>query len=231
MIDPATGWFEIAEYNDKYAITIANLFEQQWLSRYPRPSLVTYDRGSEFIGSDFRNTCKNEYGIKCKPITTQNPQANAIIERVHQVIANMIRTFEIENLYLDKRDPWSGILAATAYAVRSTYHTTLQATPGQLVFGRDMIFNTKHVANWKLIKERKQKMIDYNNARENKKRIAHTYHVNDKVLLKNHRASKYESSYLGPYAITKVNDNGTVQLQMEHVLDTVNIRRLKPYFE
>ncbi len=37
-INPATGWFEIAECDDKRAITIANIFEQIWLSRCPRPS-------------------------------------------------------------------------------------------------------------------------------------------------------------------------------------------------
>ena len=35
MIDPATGWFEIVPYSDKKSITIANLVEQTWLSRYP----------------------------------------------------------------------------------------------------------------------------------------------------------------------------------------------------
>ena len=33
----------------------------------------------------------HDYGIKRKPITVRNPQANAIVERIHQVIANMVR--------------------------------------------------------------------------------------------------------------------------------------------
>ena len=37
MIDPVTGWFEITEYNDKRALSIVNLVETTWLSRYPRP--------------------------------------------------------------------------------------------------------------------------------------------------------------------------------------------------
>ena len=84
---------------------------------------------------------KNDYGIKGKPITVRNPQANAVVERTHQVIGNIIRTFELETNYLDEDNPWKGILSATAFAVRSTFHTSLQSTPGQLVFGRDMIFN------------------------------------------------------------------------------------------
>ena len=48
-----TGWFEIAQYDDKIAIYIANLVENKGLSRYPRPIEITYDQGSEFIGHKF----------------------------------------------------------------------------------------------------------------------------------------------------------------------------------
>jgi hypothetical protein len=93
----------------------------------------------------------------------------------------MIRTFEIENQEIDKKDPWSGILSAVAWAVRSTYHTTLQSTPGQLVFGRDMIWNTTHIANWQYIKQRKQTLINKNNKRENNKQIDYDFPVGELV--------------------------------------------------
>ena len=74
MIDPATGWFKIAEYNDKRAATIADLVEQSWLARYPRPSIITYDQGKEFLGHAFKNSLiRNTYGIKAKIATTANP--------------------------------------------------------------------------------------------------------------------------------------------------------------
>jgi transposase InsO family protein len=98
MIDPATGWFEIQQYDDKQSITVANIIEQEWFSRYPWPTQVTFDRGSKFIGQDFQKM------IKAKPITVRNPQANAIVEWVHQVIGNIIRTFELENNSLDDND-------------------------------------------------------------------------------------------------------------------------------
>ena len=229
MIDPATGWFEIHQFDDKRSITVANIAEQEWLSRYPWPTQITYDRGSEFIGKDFQKMIKQDYGIKGKPITVRNPQANAIVERVHQVIGNIIRTFELEDNYLDEEDPWKGILSATAFAIRSTLHTTLNQSPGQLVFGRDMIFNIKHTANWEYIKQRKQALIDKNNKRENAKRIMHVYQVGDKVLLKRGTENKYESPYQGPFNILKVNDNGTVRLMVKSVVDTYNLRRLVPY--
>ena len=35
MIDPTTGWFDIAEIQNKHADVIANIVEQFWLTRYP----------------------------------------------------------------------------------------------------------------------------------------------------------------------------------------------------
>ena len=53
MIDPVIGWFGIAQYEDKRAISIVNLVETTWLSRYPRPIDITYDQGKEFIVHEF----------------------------------------------------------------------------------------------------------------------------------------------------------------------------------
>ena len=81
-------------------------------------------------------------------------------------------------------DPWSGILDATMFAAHPTYHTTLQASPMQLVFGRDAILNIKHVADWEHIWQRKQLRINPNNMRENMWQNNHKYKVGDKILVK-----------------------------------------------
>ena len=119
------------------------------------------------------------------------------------------------------------------FAFRATYHTTLKATPAQLVFGRDAMLNTIFDANWNLIRDNKQKLINKNNARENASRIPHKYNVNDKVLyIGKPTLSKYGSNpWEGPYDIVKVNDNGTVQLKKGVVIETINIRQIKPYKE
>src|SRR5687768_10056872 len=103
MIDPASGWFEIHQYDNKRSITVTNIEEQEWFSRYPWPTQVTYDRGSEFIGKDFQKMLVQDYGIKRKPITVRNPQVNAVVERIHQVIANMVRAFQLGENYLYMR--------------------------------------------------------------------------------------------------------------------------------
>ena len=89
MIDPATGWFEIADITTKRADVVANVIGQAWLMRYPWPTQVVLDRGREFM-TEFSKMIINDYGIKKKPITKHNPQVNTIIERVHQTIGHML---------------------------------------------------------------------------------------------------------------------------------------------
>ncbi len=108
-----------------------------------------------------------EYGITPKPITVRNPQANAICKQVHQVIEYIIRTFELQTNYLDEDNPWESVLSATAFAIRCTYHTTLQTPPRQVVFGKDLVFKIKYTANWEVIRQMKQQLNLQNNKREN----------------------------------------------------------------
>ena len=63
MIDPVIGWSEITQYDDKRLISIANLVETVWLTRYIITTEITYDQGSEFIGHEFRKPLiEEEYG-------------------------------------------------------------------------------------------------------------------------------------------------------------------------
>ena len=94
--------------------------------------------------------------------------------------------------------------------------------------------NIQFEADWEYIKNQKQKVIDYNNKKENSKRIPYSYQVNQLVMLDvtGTTKSKYaQNPYKGPYKVLKVNDNGTVVLEMGLLIDTVNIRSIKPYKE
>jgi transposase InsO family protein len=95
--------------------------------------------------------CDN-YGIKAKPTTSHNPQVNAIIERVHKVVNDVLRSFDLENnhenLEEQEDNSFDYFLQSTVWSIRSTYHKTLQATPCQLLFGRDMIHNIAFREIW-----------------------------------------------------------------------------------
>eukprot|EP00957_Ditylum_brightwellii_P014535 1094353-Ditylum_brightwellii.AAC.1 len=60
--------------------------------------------------AEFTEMISSDYGVKKKLITARNPQANSIIERIHQTIENMIGAFEVHDTSIDEKDPWTEIL-------------------------------------------------------------------------------------------------------------------------
>jgi hypothetical protein len=87
--DPVTCLTELSRIDNKTAEHVAMKFETDWLSWYPRPMRCVHDASGEFKGQ-FKVTL-DKCGIKAVCITVKNPQANAIAERVHQTIANILR--------------------------------------------------------------------------------------------------------------------------------------------
>ena len=236
MIDPATGWFEIAEVPKASADEVSNVLQRTWLDRYPWPTQIVMDRGREFMG-EVTDMLKDEYGIKIKKITTRNPQANAMVERAHKTLHDRIRAKRVVDKNDLPTDVWTGLLSALAFAMRATVHTTTRATPSQLVFNRDAIHNVGFEADWLYIKDRKKRIIKQNNKKENAKRIPHTYQIGDKVVVEQQPGRKHGSDlYKGPYEVSQVFNNGTVRLKQPStrqnggaVYQTWNIRNVFPY--
>ena len=148
----------------------------------------------------------------------------------------MIRTQDLDNHEFDPVDPWGDILAKLAWAVRSLYHRTLDATPGQLVFGRDMLFDMLFTPDWNAIRARKRAQVLKDNERENSKRRQFTYKIGDKVLLKRDHLRilrKSDRQNKGSHTIVLVNKSGTLSITNEDsgTTSTVNICCLIPFCE
>ena len=91
------------------------ILDTVWLSRYP----IGFGNGSEFQ-KELRDLCKS-MGMKPKVSLPWNPQPNAILERVHQVLGDALRTFEIDP---NEEDPFEEYRSDAAYAARSSFHAT-----------------------------------------------------------------------------------------------------------
>ena len=149
MIDTVTNYCELIQIDNKSAAHVGLKFENEWLSRYPRPQSCTYDEGNEFLGYQFQQHL-HRYNIHSKVSTVRNPQSNAVAERLHQTDTNILRS----TLYANPPDNQleAALLVDTAlqkdaYAMCTTVHTTLKATPGSLAYQRDMILNIPVVAD------------------------------------------------------------------------------------
>ena len=144
----------------------------------------------------------------------------------------MLRSYDLDNQDLDKLDPFGEYLHGIAWAIRCTYHTTLEATPGQLVYGRDMVMDIPFMADWPKIVNRKQQLIDKSNSKEKKYRFNYDYAVGDKVLITyDGIRRKMTPCREGPFQVLQVYTNGTVKIQRGCLRERINIRQLTPYVE
>jgi hypothetical protein len=121
-------------------------------------------------------------GLKRKLTSIKNPQANAILERVHGVLTHIMCTAELDMANLVEPSHVTNFLTNAAWAIRSTYHTVLKASPGTAIFGRDMLLDIPFLANWNKIGEYRQCQNDCNTERENKAQIDWDEKVGRKVL-------------------------------------------------
>ncbi|MGH7954692.1 MAG: hypothetical protein ACREOZ_01900, partial [Gloeomargaritales cyanobacterium] len=99
-----------------------------------------------------------------------------------------------------------------------------------LVFGRDMVVPIPFNADWRLIQQRKQRIIEDSNRKENSKRTDE-YLVGDQVLIEHGRPGpKISRRTEGPFEVAEVFANGTVDVQRNAaVRERINIRRIRPY--
>jgi hypothetical protein len=197
-----------------------------------------HNNGTEFVSAEFQELLQS-YGIKSKLTTVKNPQANGILERTHQVIGNLLRSSHLITQDLTSVAAQQELLMPVMWAINTTFHTTLKASPAQLAFNRDMILPTTFAANWYAINHRKQAQSQSAADAENRKRIPHEFRLNDKVLIRRDIGNPYLGKLAkpteGPFKIIDVQQlpiNGTVLIQRTPTsVERINIRRLLPFFE
>ena len=120
-----------------------------------------------------------------------------------------------------------------AWAIYSTYHTVLKASPGAAIFGWDMLFDIPFLADWNNIGEYMQHQTNRNTERENKAQIDWDSKVGRRVLIhKDGKLHKDETKYQkDAWTITEVHSNGTIRIQHRHKSEWLNIWRVIPFFK
>jgi hypothetical protein len=79
----------------------------------------------------------------------------------------MLCTAGIDMADLVTPDDVDVFLDNAAWAICSTYHTVLKASPGATIFGQDMLFVIPFVADWHKIGEYRQSLTDHSNQLKN----------------------------------------------------------------
>ena len=148
-IDPVTDLTEAIRIKNKTSKHISEQFQKSWLSRYPRPVYCIHDRGVEFICEPFQ-TMLTYFGLKAKPTTAKNPTANAICERMHHTVGDILRAIKAKISGEDEAEQAVyNSLYTCMHALRCAVNHTMQTSPVALVFHRD-ILATEKCTTWML---------------------------------------------------------------------------------
>ena len=231
IIDVTTTLSEAIRIENKTSEHVAMQFTNQWLCRYPKPLRCVHDQGGEFIGLAFQDTLLRER-IKSVPTSVRNPQSNAIIERMHKTMQDLLNVslHDPPDNVANALELVDSCLYATMRALRSATHQTLNISPGALTFNRDMFLPIPLMADYNLIRQRRQAVIDENNRRANLRRRFKDYVPGDQVLVITKDKGKLRPKTVGPFPIDQVHVNGTITIRRNPgVFERLSIRRVRPF--
>ena len=99
------------------------------------------------------------------------------------MILSMLVTKALDNKVLKHIDSWGENLESIAWEIRASYHCTIMDTPGQSVFGIDILFYLTSVIDWRVSTSAKQLQVDIDNARENAKQVMHDYTIGNQIYV------------------------------------------------
>ena len=232
-IDRVSGFPDGCRIDRKTAAHVAEKYKQVWLSHYPRPCFTGHDNGGEFQ-AEFCELL-DDFAITDVPTTSRNPTGNAVCERLHLTVGNVLRvlireqepkTLKEAEMYMDSA------LATVFHAVRINVSETRGNSPGAIAFHRDMLHNIPVQVDLQRIQHLQQLKVDEDLLRANAKRYRHDYKVGERVLKRRFEYIKLEDQWDGPYLITRVHCNNTITIEiMPGIHERISIRRVKPYRE
>jgi hypothetical protein len=199
---------------------------------------VTHDARTEFK-EEFSQLLRSDGINETISTAVKKPRANTMLERVHNAIGEMLRTYDFENTGIDKwnddlQDPMVGFISAVSFALRAAYQTSIGTSPAALVFGRDMMFfPIKYVPNWKAIKQSRKEQMKQGVTRANAKRHPHKYRQGDLVLIRHDMDGqvypKMKRPTSGPYPILSIRGS-MLAIQRGPYSENINMRRVSPYY-
>ncbi len=131
VIDTVTNLEELIRIDRKTSDVVTRKYAQCWLSHYPWPQRCVHDPGGEFIGIEFQ-TLLQDCHIRDVCTSAKSPQSNAICNRMHQTVENVLRTLlhgvPPQNI-ADAKESVDKALSIAMHAMRAGIHSTLG--PGQ----------------------------------------------------------------------------------------------------
>lgn len=130
IVDRFSRWPEAYPLKDITSDTIAKTFVAQYISRFGVPSIITTDRGSQFMSKLFGSISKL-IGTHHIRTTSYHPQSNGLVERFHRHLkSSLMARCNTTN--------WSEELGLVLLGIRVAIKEDLQCSPAEMVYGQTL---------------------------------------------------------------------------------------------
>ena len=144
VVDLFTKYTILIPISDTKAVTIARSLLRHVFAHYSIPKEILTDQGRQFESQLFQELCELLQIHKIRT-SSYHPQGNAINERSHATVNNLLRMFILEN----QETEWDELLPMIMLAINSNLQETINYTPYEAMFGKkpqlpdDLIYGEK----------------------------------------------------------------------------------------
>ncbi len=188
------------------------------------PKIIQSDQGSNFMSRVFRKVMR-ELNIKHCVSSAYHPQSQGVLERFHQTLKSMLRTY-----CLEYEKDWDEEVPLLLFAVRNTVQESLGFSPAELVFGhsprgplkmlQEQLLSQSHSVTdknvldhvssfherlhsvWKLARQSLESSQSQMKSRYDKHTVQRSFEPGDQVLvLQPLPGSTLQAKFAGPYGI------------------------------
>ena len=250
-----TGFLTLLDLFSKYVIAIpvhpqinsksvAQLIIDRWIQYFGVPRRLVSDNDVRFVSQTWMDTLQSWRTSHSKS-TVYYPRSNGAVERVQATIVSMLRACEIDGI------SWVEALPKVCHSINSSIHSATKFTPHQLVFGMevhdiamdDAMDESDRVHTLKHYRELAAKSLEeaakISMMQDNGQDTSDWLKIGNKVLLKTSKLKltkgigvKLVPKYVGPFEITKVYNDRSVELDFPshfQVRKRWNCSYLRPY--
>ncbi|XP_037944217.1 uncharacterized protein K02A2.6-like [Teleopsis dalmanni] len=254
-MDYFSKWPEVYALPNQEAKTVAEVFVQNWVTRFGVPIELHSDQGRNFESTIFQEIC-TMMGIRKTRTTALHPQSDGMVERFNRTLEEHLRKV------INKcQRNWDKHIQMFLMAYRSAKHETTGHTPARVVFGSelrlpcdlkfgatnavehseenycDMMKNEMNELHQQ-VRQHSQLMSNKMKDRFDRAANSEGFEEGDLVLLYNPQrkkglSTKLQTSWEGPYMIMKRLNDVVYRIQRYGTtcckMKVVHLERLAPY--
>ncbi|UYV66789.1 K02A2.6-like [Cordylochernes scorpioides] len=216
---------------------------ENWTNGSPKNLITTRSgRGAPaFTSEKFRKSLIT-HGIQPLLTTSNNPQANGLIERLNATITGKLRLAYLEN----PKASWTQLVKRINQAYNNTPHSVTSFPPTYLMFNvvpPDLRTHLNPYPEITRVREIARSRTQYKHKKDeetfDKQHRTPHFEVNDLVLVKNYRhpdTGKLAPYFTGPYTIIEIISPNVVRIDrlnqpLNRDSDTIHVNKLKYYTE